>query len=199
MTTQTITKSLTIPAREVRPGDVLFGMTVTTSKVSSTADELWFIGTESKNLWLAPRECFTVERPVPSDPIGTVRAQNEQTIQGREIRVGDEVDYLDEWRKVAGTGASSLDGAVQIRFEGHDLFVYITESGYHDVRRPQTAADLPVGRILRHILENYYLVKIAENTWAQFFSGGGLCPRKYSDGDLGTVFDRYEVATFDEA
>lgn len=63
--------------------------------------------------------------------------------------------------------------------------------------RPQTTADIPVGTILRHIRVNYHIVKIAENTWAQFFSGGGLCPETYSDP--WTVFDNYEVVTFDEA
>lgn len=74
MTSQTIT----IPAREVRPGDVLFGMTVRTSNESGSERTLWHLVTEGPDLldlWLRTEQKVTVERPVPSDPIGTVRAE----------------------------------------------------------------------------------------------------------------------------
>lgn len=71
---KTITKSLTIPAREVRPGDVLFGMTVRDAHASGDYEGLWCFGFAGQPLVrVHADQRVTVERPVPSDPIGTVR------------------------------------------------------------------------------------------------------------------------------
>lgn len=87
---------ITIPAREVRPGDVLFGMTVETSKESTTAGGFWFIGTDPLGMWLAPDSEVTVERPVPSDPIGTVRAQFVNGQIARLFRKVRENEWLED-------------------------------------------------------------------------------------------------------
>lgn len=97
----TVTKSLTIPAREVRPGDVLFGKTVHETWKAGIGSELWFVSfTNRDRLWLAREDNITVERPVPSDPIGTVRADD----NGSEVPVFVFVKVdADEWEK-SGSG-----------------------------------------------------------------------------------------------
>lgn len=97
---QTATKSLTIPAREARPGDVLFGMTVDASRQSGYDEGLWFVGCGSVEMWLHKSQQVTVERPAPSDPIDTVRVWLHE----------DSGDLIALYRKV-GPNAWRVDGS----------------------------------------------------------------------------------------
>lgn len=115
-------------------------------------------------------------------------------IPGREIQVGDEVLYLREWRKVTEIRDSAAVGMMLVQFAGENN-IYLAQSGFHDVKRKQSAADLPVGTVLRRIGKNFHMVKVQENAWIQFFSGGGVAHATDSDDTL--YLSDYEVVTFD--
>ena len=69
------TQNITIPAREVRPGDVLFGMTVAVSSGDRALERHYIRTRDDVMIYLSREMQVTVERPLPSstDPIGTVR------------------------------------------------------------------------------------------------------------------------------
>ena len=70
------TNTLTLTAREVRPGDIMFGMVVETNAPTSHGDRVFeFEGLRSP-VWTGAGLEVTIERPIGSaaDPVGTVRA-----------------------------------------------------------------------------------------------------------------------------